>query len=429
MVKLSYKVVLFLSFLIFSCGKQYVFIIWEDAYNEDKIDVKDARVEISEVIDKKEIDTNDRIEHSDIKMEDNFEAFVPDGCMMPVMDCGPNCRQVTCMGSFIDYNGFDLYSHYLAYVTHTFHWDAIFLVDLDTGEERMLYITYDRRLGELVMYGNRIVFEESDHWPDRSPLWVYNLDTSTIEEVRYGRPGNLDIFPEYTDYHTEYDLYEDKLVFATGREEWNGGYEVFMFDFTLQRMIQISNTRWHYGANIPRIWDDIIVYTMIGSPFVIMVYYIQTGMTVRLTQEVPADQWYADIWENRVVWTDHRNGEGGYYGTGNSDIYWCDLPNCVPRPATTNFACQDWPSVEGDWIAWVDFRNDIMPLGSEIAHEGNIEIWAYNVSMDMEIQVASFNKNLFFPRVHNGKVYFLGNPAEGKTAPPEAIFEVTLPTF
>jgi len=422
MIRLKSNIFIFLSFLNFSCENQYVFVTEEDLYDEDKIDIEDALDKLNEVIDKKEIDISDRIEYPDVKTENIIEAFAPDGCGMPVMDCGANCRQVTCRGYHIYENGFDLYSHYLAYITHDIHWGDLYLVDLDSGEEIMLY-GISGEPGEVTMFGNRIIFEQFGISPGIRQLLIYNLDTSNIEEERYG----LSEYIRYSCCQKRYDLYEDTLVFVGGREEWFFySYEIFLFDFTLQEIIQISSTPWDYGASYPRIWDNIIVYTLLENPFPfrIMVYDIQSSVATPLTEEVRANQWNADIWGNRVVWTDFRNGEG----TQNSDIYWCDLPDCVPRPATTNFACQDWPSVEGDWIAWVDYRNDPMPLDPENSHNRNTEIWAYNVSMDMEIQVASFNKNLIAPKIHNGKVYFIG-PIETQYGQVQEIFEVTLPAF
>ncbi len=130
-------------------------------------------------------------------------------------------------------------------------------------------------------------------------------------------------------------------------------------------------------------------------------------------------------WENRVVWTD--------FGRADSctDIYWCELPDCVAMPATTNWACQDYPAIEGDWIVWLDYRNDKNPLGIGSANHDNIEILGYNISTGQEYQIGVFNE---IPgsqlNIHNGKLYFVISAIPGiPVNESSSIFEIDLSQF
>jgi hypothetical protein len=433
MVIERFQAALLCGCILLSCGRG-VCVFGGDAGEDRDGRVDDGGVEDPRAEDMRDMDALDGADRADIAAENTADLESPDGCRVPILDCGPGCRQVTCMGTIIMQYSYDLYENYLAYFSR----DELFLKDLESGEEKMLYqYSYHVYVDYLAMYGDRIVFTK---WPVREggtygpiQLMMYDTASSTLEEIynTCGGPILPDGNPCVVNTLLYLDMYGDKLVTVTGDRSWGEDlYEVFMFDFNLRDMIQISETPYHSGAFLPRIWGDTVVFSYMGSPFRIMVIDLETGSTRPLTDDVPADQWHADIWGGRVVWTDHRNGPGGYYGTHNTDIYWCDLPDCEPRPATTDPMTQDWPSVEGDWIVWVDFRNDPYPLDPELPIHENLEIWGYHVPTDTEVQVASFNPDLLFaPIVYNGRVYFQGSPTGNVNDGTTAIFEVVLPEF
>ena len=56
-----------------------------------------------------------------------------------------------------------------------------------------------------------------------------------------------------------------------------------------------------------------------------------------------------DIYEDRIVWEDYRNG--------NWDIYMYNLSTSTETQITTNEFNQGLPSIYGDRIVWVDDRS------------------------------------------------------------------------
>ena len=62
-------------------------------------------------------------------------------------------------------------------------------------------------------------------------------------------------------------------------------------------------------------------------------------------------QYGPDIYGDRIVWTDYRNGL--------TDIYMKDLSTGVETRITTNTADQKNPVIYGDRIVWEDYRNGL----------------------------------------------------------------------
>jgi beta propeller repeat protein len=72
----------------------------------------------------------------------------------------------------------------------------------------------------------------------------------------------------------------------------------------------------------------------------------------------PSDQWEPRMSGTRVVWTDTRNDPShGYYDQQNSDIYAKDIASSQEWAVCTDPAQQDSPDIEGDLVAWLDYRN------------------------------------------------------------------------
>ena len=58
---------------------------------------------------------------------------------------------------------------------------------------------------------------------------------------------------------------------------------------------------------------------------------------------------YPAIYENKIVWTDKRNG--------NWDIYMYDISTSKEKRITSNSSDSVWPAIYGNKIVWMDNRN------------------------------------------------------------------------
>ncbi|PYS54883.1 MAG: hypothetical protein DMG13_06590 [Acidobacteria bacterium] len=99
-------------------------------------------------------------------------------------------------------------------------------------------------------------------------------------------------------------------------------------------------------------------------------------ITARITAN-PADQYEPAIWEDIVVWTDLRNGNG--------DIYAYDLDTKTERRITTDPAEESGPAIFRERIVYSSRRN------------GNYDIYLYNLSTNTERQITSTNEDELHP--------------------------------
>ena len=417
--------------LLLSCGRGGL----EHGDAGDAVDSTDA------------IDSWDDISRDDSSSERENDAAPGDGdliedqfladCNVLIRDCGPGCRQVTCAASphnlmwdiwgstivyfscFIEYPGCD-FGHY-----------TLYRKDLNTNEENVIFSYSDLNSypwWQFAMYEDKIVHSLHRDFDEEVDclisLQLFSLSSNTESELncfyddttKFGNVDSVDIF--------------GSMVVWSGDDtnpnpDWSPLDDVYTMDLvTMEKRNVTKDLREMglYGGYGAKIWGRNVVFYN-GDIFLIDL----DTMNVRNLTDHPSDQWEPDIWEDGVVWTDLRNGSGDIVSPHNSDIYWCELPDCVPEAATTNWASQEMPTIGGDWIAWIDYRNDVNPVDPASSYHTNLEIWGYNVATGQEHQLVAFENTTLWRiiRIENNKLYFPG-PVEYGVG---AIFEVDLSQF
>lgn len=336
-----------------------------------------------------------------------MDLETPEGCEVPIMDCGPGCRQLTCAGPVREW---DVWGDRLVYSTTESGYNPyyIYVVDIMENTEMPIHefplISGDRPLvWSISLFENRLACNvKYTHLPEEEPgeyIYLIDIVSGTSQQI---------ISLDKAAIIRSIDLFGDNLVwYGYGEGEYNEKTNIYLFNLDIMEMRYLTNEpccNWQ-----ARIYDTKVVYhdgwttTMSHDCKLID---IETEEEVIITNH-DRDQWDCRIWGNRIAWTDHRNSLGGYYSTSNADIYWCDLPDCDPHhAATTNWAGQILPEIWEDIIVWMDFRNDHNPLGLESPDHSNLEIWGVNVNEGEEVQLASHDRILDDFRVHNNKLFF-----------------------
>lgn len=332
---------------------------------------------------------------------------MPEGCRVPIMDCGPGCRQLTCAESVWEW---DVWGDKLVYATTVpgNNPSYFYLVDIPDGAEtRILDIPLlndDRPHAKSIS-----LFEDSlacyvwySHQPEEEPAKYVKLI-----DISLGTSRDL-LSLNKTAVFWSVSMFGENIVWSGHNEAESAmSSNVFLFDLGAMEMRYLTNEPCcNYEA---RIYENNVVYhdgwTMTGSHDCKLID-LWTEEDVNITNH-PRDQWDCRIWGGRIAWTDHRNAPGGYAGTNNADIYWCDLPDCATHhAATTNWAGQVEPEIWEDIIVWLDFRNDHNPLDLESPDHSNLEIWGINVNSGEEVQLASHDQILSEFRVHDDKLFF-----------------------
>ena len=84
-----------------------------------------------------------------------------------------------------------------------------------------------------------------------------------------------------------------------------------------------------------------------------------------------SNQYWPDIYGDRIFWMDDRNGGGNY------DIYMYNITTSKETQITTNKSSQERPAIYGDRIVWQDQRN------------GNYDIYMFNITTSTETQITT----------------------------------------
>lgn len=152
----------------------------------------------------------------------------------------------------------------------------------------------------------------------------------------------------------------------------------------------------------PAIWGDKVVWTdhRNGNPDIYM-YDLTWDTETRITSD-PATQCAPAIYGDRIVWTDYRNDPGD---KSNPDIYMYDLSTGLPRQITDDRDSQAWPDIYGDKIVWTDNRN------------GDEDIYAYDLSANLEFPLVAGPDNQCSPSVWQNTVAYSGISSNGMYDP------------
>ena len=188
------------------------------------------------------------------------------------------------------------------------------------------------------IYKNLIVWQDERNGDENADIYMYDLSTS--KETRITKSGSA----------MDPAIYGNRIVWMDGR---NGG--------------SLDADSWPVGN-----WD-IYMYDLSTSTE----YQITTN---ELMQKDP------DIYGDRVVWTDERNG--------NSDIYMQNLSTSKQIRITTNASEQYHPKIYSNTIMWEDLRN-----GND--ENFNYDIYMYDLSTSTETGIVT---NEFY-REHTGNIY------------------------
>ncbi|KKG12872.1 hypothetical protein EO97_02225, partial [Methanosarcina sp. 2.H.T.1A.15] len=138
----------------------------------------------------------------------------------------------------------------------------------------------------------------------------------------------------------------------------------------------------------------VLFLTTVGNAAAIL----EEGTRTRIVSN-EGNQTSLDIYGDRIVWVDDRNDEGQtdywdlYLGhDGNLDIYMYDLSTSTESQITSNNSTQFKPAIYEDRIVWQDNRN------------GNLDIYMYDLSTSTETQITESGSNQSEPAIYEDKI-------------------------
>ena len=132
----------------------------------------------------------------------------------------------------------------------------------------------------------------------------------------------------------------------------------------------------------------------------IWAHNLTTKETWNLTDH-EADQFMPRIDGTRVVWTDNRNGPGGFV---NADIYVHDFSTGDTTQLTDGEWIQMKPDISGNTVVFEDYRASADP-NSQGSFDG-MDIWMVDISTGAQTQLTSFPGPEGDPQIVGDKLYY-----------------------
>jgi len=228
------------------------------------------------------------------------------------------------------------------------------------------------------IYGNIIVWEDErngNHY-----IYMYNLSTSKETRITANSSDQYDP-----------DVYGNRIVWEDWRnDDTNSNGDIYMYDLSTSKEIPLI-TNDDSSQRCPAIYGDKIVWMDWGrgdeDVSDIYMYDLSTKKETQITTSGLG--YYPDIYGNRIVWQDDRNG--------NSNIFMYDLSTKKETQITTGESSKLNPAIYGDRIVWEDWRND--------DDSGPIsDIYMYDLSTKKETQITNGKSNSQYPAIYGNRI-------------------------
>jgi len=222
---------------------------------------------------------------------------------------------------------------------------------------------------------------------DTSKLY-YSSNNGTswhfIDEVAYQFPGPTQTYSWQIPIVTN----PGEKSFSIAIEAWHNNTLQCVGVTSYESQITANN----YSQDNPDIYENRIVYNdnRDGNRDVYM-YTITsptTGIETQITTD-SAEQAYPAIYGDRIVYSDNRNG--------NWDIYMYDISTSAETQITTNSSEQIYPAIYGDRVIYNDDRN------------GNLDIYMYTITSPttgIETQITTDSFDQLAPDIYGDRIVY-----------------------
>jgi len=181
-------------------------------------------------------------------------------------------------------------------------------------------------------------------------------------------------------------MWDNKVVTAY-KAYYNWPVDIELYDISTGLDFKVTDDA--AAQTEPVVYNDKVVWTddRNGNRDIYM-YDLARQEEIRITSD-PADQSAPAIYKDKIVWTDNRNG--------NKDIYMYDLSNRRETYITYDGRDQSEPAIYEDKIVWTDNRN------------GNKDIYMYDLTRQQEVAITTNIEDQCEPAIYGDKIVWTDN--------------------
>jgi beta propeller repeat protein len=251
----------------------------------------------------------------------------------------------------------------------------IFLYNLTTGiESQITSEIHNQELPDI--YGHRIVWQDDRAETSSYDVYLYDLLTSSENSLTPDTPDSDQINP---DIYGSNVVWQDKRNYNDAMMDYY--YDIFLMDAATGFLLNATEGIADTDEFTPAISGNIVVWTdeRNGEKADIYMNNTVTGSQDPVNENVPAYRIFPAIDGSNVTWLDNRNRVGTNY-----DIYYKDISTIpgndirITSPVSAIVTSGKGPKINNNRIVWTDRRN------------GNNDIFMYTIGPDQTCPVASF---------------------------------------
>lgn len=249
-------------------------------------------------------------------------------------------------------------------VTGTYvEWPIIKLYKISTGKitpiteaEIRVYYAFP------IIFGNNVVWHEyTEKYEDRNKphkLMIYDIASKSKRElvkINQHQDQNFKIYGNKIVY--EGPKYCEPEYCIGNAEE--GDHDIWLYDIGTDKKTRITSNEEYQG--LPEIWNNYLVWvddrSIAEGNKGIYMYNILTGeeKPLNLTYAVSGGHTAISFSDYNVIWTDYRNSDET---STNEDVYFYNIQGDTERRITFNSDHQGGGKLDGNYVVWIDTRNN-----------------------------------------------------------------------
>ena len=214
------------------------------------------------------------------------------------------------------------------------------------------------------IYGNYIIWVQKED--EEYNIHLYNLNTKEEQILtnNKSRQDNPDIYKNYIVWENikeyEEDEFEDNSKIQL--------IDIILYDINTKQEMKISKV--NCTNRDPKVYDNRVIWVEIEYDYEfpisinwirIAIYDIGSGTISYIASNFTNHYQYdliPDIYQNYIVWTDMRNGDGYNTDNPNYDIFLYNCLDKTEKQISTKTYYEGAPKIFGDHIYWQEYRNE-----------------------------------------------------------------------